>query len=161
MRTLALARWPGQAPAGIVTQQMLCAEDWLPTLAGLTGASNLVPTDRPIDGIDASSFMLGKSDTTGRDYYMFFGPDGQLMSVKWKIYKTILRYSEGIDRPLVQPQFPMFYDLSSDPHEDWNLFETRLDNGWIMAPVLRIIAQYEMSVKKYPNVNPGEEFQGA
>ena len=55
----------------------------------------------------------------------------------------------------------MFYDLSSDPHEDWNLFETRLDNGWIMAPVLRIIAQYEMSVKKYPNVNPGEEFQGA
>lgn len=92
---------------------------------------------------------------------MFFGPDGQLMSVKWKIYKTILRYSEGIDRPLVQPQFPMFYDLSSDPHEDWNLFETRLDNGWIMAPVLRIIAQYEMSVKKYPNVNPGEEFQGA
>jgi hypothetical protein len=105
--------------------------------------------------------MLGKSDTTGRDYYMFFGPDGQLMSVKWKIYKTILRYSEGIDRPLVQPQFPMFYDLSSDPHEDWNLFETRLDNGWIMAPVLRIIAQYEMSVKKYPNVKPGEEFQGA
>jgi arylsulfatase A-like enzyme len=161
MRTLALARWPGKVPAGVVTQRILCAEDWLPTLAGLTGASNLVPTDRPIDGIDASSFMLGKSDTTGRDYYMFFGPDGQLMSVKWKIYKTILRYSEGIDRPLVQPQFPMFYDLSSDPHEDWNLFETRLDNGWIMAPVLRIIAQYEMSVKKYPNVNPGEEFQGA
>jgi arylsulfatase len=40
-----------------------------------------VPKDRPIDGIDASAFMLGTSDTTGRDSYMFFGADGELMSI--------------------------------------------------------------------------------
>ena len=104
--------------------------------------------------------MLGKSNTTGRDSYMLFGPDGELMSVKWKMYKTILRYSEGVDKPIVKPQFPMFYDLSSDPHEDWNLFATRLDNGWMMAPVFRAIMQYEMSVKRYPNIKPGEDFKG-
>ena len=73
---------------------MLAAVDWLPTLAGMAGASKLVPKDRPIDGVDASAFMLGKSDTTGRDSYMFFGADGELMSIKWKIYKTIFRYTD-------------------------------------------------------------------
>lgn len=159
-RTAAMIRWPGHVPAGVVTQEMLAAMDWMPTLAGMVGASNRVPKDRPIDGRDASAFMLGKSDTTGRDTYMFFGPDGELMSVKWKIYKTILRYSEGIDKPIVKPQFPMFYDLSSDPRENWNLFDTRFDNAWMMAPVFKAIGGYEGSVKKYPNIKPGEDFKG-
>ena len=83
-----------------------------------------MPKDRPIDGVDASAFMLGKSNTTGRDSYMFFGADGELMSIKWKIYKTIFRYTEApvsIEKPYIKPQFPMIYDLSSDPHEDNNL----------------------------------------
>lgn len=159
-RTAGMIRWPGHVPSGVVTNEMLAATDWLPTLAGMVGASNLVPKDRPIDGIDASAFMLGKSNTTGRDTYMFFGPDGELMSVKWKIYKTVLRYTEGIDKPIVKPEFPMMYDLSSDPHEDWNLFGTQLTNGWLFAPVFRNIFQYEMSVKKYPNIKLGEDFKG-
>jgi arylsulfatase A-like enzyme len=160
MRTLAMVRWPGHVPAGIVSQQILTAHDWLPTLAGVVGASNLVPKDRPIDGVDASTFLLGKSTTTGRDSYMFFGPDGELMSVRWKIYKTILRYSEGFDRPIVKPQFPMTYDLTSDPHEDWNLFGTKLTNGWMFGPIFRLIGGYERSVHEYPNIRPGEDFKG-
>jgi arylsulfatase len=160
MRTLAMVRWPDKVPAGVATQQILSAHDWLPTLAGVVGRSDLVPKDRPIDGVDASAFLLGKSDTTGRDSYMFFGPDGKLMSVRWNTYKNIFRYSEGADKPIVEPQFPMTYDLSSDPHEDWNLFETKLTEGWEFVPVFRLIGAYEESLKKYPNIKPGEEFKG-
>jgi len=159
-RTAGMIRWPGKVPAGVVTNEMLAAIDWLPTLASMAGASNLVPKDRPIDGIDASAFMLGKSDTTGRNSYIFFGPDGELMSVKWKFYKAIFRYSEGVDKPIVKPQFPMVYDLSSDPHENWNLFTTKMDVGWVVAPVFRAIGQYEMSIKKYRNIKTGEDFTG-
>jgi arylsulfatase len=56
MRVPGIVRWPGTVPAGVVTNEMLAAVDWLPTLAGMVGASKLVPTDRPIDGIDASAF---------------------------------------------------------------------------------------------------------
>jgi|GEM_PF-6586335 arylsulfatase len=89
--------------------------------------------------------MLGKSDTTGRDSYMFFGADGELMSVKWKICKVIFRYTEAhaADKPYVMPQMPMFCDLSSDPHEDNNLL------------------YYEDSLKQYPNIKVGEEFAGS
>jgi len=131
MRVPCIIRWPGSVPAGVVTNEMLAAVDWLPTLAGMVGASNLMPKDRPIDGIDASAFMLGKSETTGRDSYMFFGIDGELLSIKWKIYKTIFRYTEtpALEKPYITPQFPMFYDLSSDPHEDNNLFNADLTSA--------------------------------
>ena len=165
MRVPAIIRWPGKIPAGVVTNEMLAAVDWLPTLAGLAGASKFVPEDRPIDGVDASAFMLGKSDTSGRDSYMFFGPDGELMSIKWKIYKMIFRYTENTVHPAIQsgfitPQFPMFYDLSSDPHEDSNLFYTDLTCAWMLAPAFKVIGEYELSVKKHPNIKVGEDFKG-
>jgi arylsulfatase len=160
IRTVAMVRWPEKVPAGVVTEQIMSAHDWLPTLAAIAGASNLMPKDRPIDGLDASAFLLGKSDKTGRDTYMLFGADGELMSVRWRIYKGIFRYVEGIDKPIVKPLFPMFYDLTSDPHEDWNLFDTRLDNGWMFGPMYREIVKYEQSVKKFRNVHTGEDFKG-
>ena len=63
----------------------------------------------------------------------FFGVDGVLISVKWKVSKTIFRYTE--DRPAIQsgyikPQIPMNYYLSSDPHEDFNLWWTDLTTGF-------------------------------
>ena len=160
MRVPAVIHWPGKVPAGVVTNEMLAAVDWLPTLAAMAGAPNLVPKDRPIDGIDASAFMLGKSETTGRDSYMFFGIDGELMSIKWKIYKTIFRYSENVEKPYIKPQFPMIYDLSSDPHEDNNLIYSDLTVGWILAPNFKLIGEYESSLKEYPNIKVGEDFEG-
>jgi arylsulfatase len=163
MRVPAMIRWPGNVPGGVVTEQMLAAVDWLPTLAGMVGASNLVPKDRPIDGVDASAFMLGKSDATGRYSYMFFGADGELMSIKWKIYKTIFRYtvdSPAIQSAFIKPQIPMNYDLSSDPHEDFNLWWTDLTHGWMLAPDFKLISEFERSLIEYPNIKVGEDFKG-
>jgi arylsulfatase A-like enzyme len=165
MRVPAMIRWPGKVPADVVTNEILASLDWLPTLAGLVGAAKLVPKDRPIDGVDASAFMLGKSDTAGRDSYMFFGVDGELMSIKWKIYKTVFRYTENTQFPAIQsgfikPQFPMFYDLSSDPHEDNNLLYTDVTNAWMVAPSFKLIEEYTRSVIQYPNIKVGEDFKG-
>ncbi len=159
-RTAAIVRWPRKVPAGVVTNEMLTAHDWLPTLAGIVGASNLVPKDRPIDGVDASAFMLGKSKKTGRDSYLFFGPDGGMMSVKWKLYKVIFRFSEGAGKPIVKSQLPQTYDLSSDPAELWNITALRMDSAWMIGPALEIFDKYKKSLKKYPNIKPGEDFKG-
>lgn len=165
MRVPAIVRWPGKVPSGVVTEEMLGAVDWLPTLAGLVGASSLVPKDRPIDGKDASAFMLGKSDTTGRESYMFFGDDGELMSVKWRYYKMIVRYAPGpefeaINHGYIKPQLPMMFDLSSDPHEDFNLWTSTLTMAWVFLPMLETMGAYEKSVHEYPNIKVGEDFKG-
>jgi len=128
-----MARWPGKAPAGSVTDEMLSAHDWYKTFAALAGASDKVPTDRPMDGVDASKFLLGESKESGRQTLLFFGPDGSLMSSKWRQVKGVFRYCEGIAEPIVEPQFPMFFDLGSDPGERYNLFNTKLDMGWMFG----------------------------
>jgi arylsulfatase A-like enzyme len=160
MRVPAMVRWPGKVPAGLVTEEMLSAHDWYKTFAVLGGASEKVPTDRPMDGIDASKFLLGETEHTGRETILFFGPDGLLMSSKWRNVKAVLRYCEGIDKPIVEPQFPMFFDLGSDPGEHYNLFDRKLDMGWMFGVVLSAIAEYRASIAKYPNIEPGSEFDG-
>jgi arylsulfatase len=160
MRVAAMIRWPGRVPAGVVSHEMLTAHDWFPTLAGMTGDSDRVPTDRPIDGIDASAFMIGKSETTGRDSYLFFGPDGGPMSVKWKNIKVIFRYAESFETPIDKPYWPRVYDLTSDPHEDFNLMVYKLDMTWMLGPAIKVVADFEKSAAEFPNIKPGEGFTG-
>ena len=54
----------------------------------------------------------------------------------------------------------MVYDLSSDPHEDNNLFLSELTCGWVMVPDFKLISEYERSLKEYPNIKVGEDFKG-
>ena len=160
MRVPAMVRWPGKVPSGVVTEEALTCHDWYATFAALAGAGDKVPTDRPIDSINASAFLLGDSKTTGREGVVFFGPDGSLMSVKFRTIKLWLRYSEGDDKPIVKPQFPMAFDLGSDPGEKYNLFNAKMDMGWEFGIAMRFIVEYEKSVAKFPNIKPGQEFNG-
>jgi arylsulfatase len=160
MRVPAMVRCPGTVRTGIVTEQMLSAHDWYKTFAALAGASDKVPTDRPMDGVDASKFLLGESKESGRETLLFFGPDGLLMSSKWRQVKVVFRYCEGVSEPILEPQFPMCFDLGSDPGERYNLFSTKLDAGWMFGVAFRAIVEYEKSIARYPNIKPGEEFNG-
>lgn len=166
MRVPAIVRWPGKVPAGTVSNEIVAAVDWLPTLAAMTGHSDLVPTDRPIDGIDVSKLLLGESDESGREHYMFFGVDGKLMSIKWRYYKMIKRGFRDPDLATLNQgvedfQLPKFYNLSNDPQEDFNLWDTELTMAWIFAPMLETEGAYRKSIEEYPNIRPGaQEFAG-
>jgi arylsulfatase len=109
-----------------------------------------VPTDRPIDGVDASAFLLGQSPTTGRDHVIYYGSDAGVMSVKWRTMKVVFRYSESTSGPIVKPQWPLVFDL----------IEKRLDCGWVLAPVAERLGALQQSVARYPNIKPGQEFTG-
>lgn len=159
-RVSAIIRWPDHIAPGRQSQEMFTATDWLPTLAALIGESKRVPSDRPIDGINASDHLLGKSETSGRNAVLYLGLDGQLMSVKWKNFKVIFRKANSIEDPITDVQVPIVYDLLNDPGEHWNLWEQTMDMGWVMRPVFEKIAAFKQSERKYPNIKPGEEFMG-
>lgn len=90
---------------------------------------------RPIDGLDASSYLLGRSTTTGRDHVIYYGSDAGVMSVKWRTMKVVFRYSESTSGPILKPQWPLVFDLIDDPAEEWDLIEKRLDCAWVLTPV--------------------------
>jgi len=160
MRVPAMVRCPGKVPTGMVIDEMLSAHDWYKTFAALAGASNKVPADRPMDGVDASALLLGASQKSGRETLLFFGSDGSLMSSKWRNIKVVFRHAEGVDQPILEPQWPMIFDLGSDPGERYNLFEMKLDMGWMFGVVLQAIAAYKKSVAEYPDIPTGADFHG-
>ena len=91
----------------MITEEMLSGHDWYATFAALAGASDKVPTDRPMDSVDASKFLTRQERDDGPGRPLFFGPDGSLMSAKHHNIKIWLRYCEGFEKPILKPAFPL------------------------------------------------------
>jgi arylsulfatase A-like enzyme len=162
IRTPAMIRWPDHIPAGITTDDIIATYDWLPTLAALAGEASRVPDDRPIDGIDISSFLLGNADSSDRDSFVMLGTDAQVVSVKWKTMKVHFRYTESDSwtAPMVKPQVPSVYDLLADPAESVNLMEADLTVAWVIGEAMRSLIELEESTAEYPHIPVGADFAG-
>jgi len=87
MRTPAMIRWPGNIPAGKVSDEIVADLDWYPTIANLIGEQERVPTDRPIDGIDQKDFLLGKQKKSNREFAVTYVGD-KVFAVKWRDMKV-------------------------------------------------------------------------
>jgi len=160
IRTPGMIRWPGQIPAGKVTDEILSDLDWFPTLAKMVGEENRVPNDRPIDGVDQSDFLLGKRDTSNREYIVTYVGD-KVFAVKWRTLKVHFYTAEGTFSPIVEHTFPQVFDIKNDPGETRELWQSEgYSHLWVMKPVMEILGGLAVSQQRYPNIKPGQDFSG-
>jgi arylsulfatase A-like enzyme len=138
-------------PAGRVSDQIVHAVDLFPTIASMAGAS--VPVDRPLDGVDQSSFFTGKADNSGREGILIWCAD-RLQAVKWRNYKVHFYQQETMISPPVKLPLPFLFNLYTNPQEDET--KTILDS-WIIGPVLKMVAEFEESTRKYPLIPMGTQ----
>jgi arylsulfatase len=155
LRTFAFVRWPGKVAPGSSSYAMFSIMDWLPTFAHVINVK--MPTDRPIDGVDQTDVLLGKSQTGNRDTLLtFVGP--QLRAARWKQWRVYFTDThptgEGPQRlPGMQSansamDYPKVYNIEMDPHEELNVATYFL---WVIEPALGEVKKYAETVKKYPN----------
>ena len=160
MRTPAMIRWPGQVVPGRVSDEIVADLDIYPTLAQLVGAGDRIPTDRPIDGIDQSDFVLGKQDHSNREHVVTFVGD-TVFAVKWRNMKVHFAASEGTHSVVQRYTFPQVFDIQEDPKESYELWGNEgYAHAWVMSPVSKILGELNGSMAKYPNIGPGQEFSG-
>ena len=160
MRTPAMIRWPGKVPAGAVTDEIVSVLDVYPTLAALAGASARVPSDRPIDGIDQSAFLLGEQEHSNRDHVVTFIGD-EIFAVKWRDLKVHFATAESTFSEIKRHTFPQVYNIKEDPAEQFELWGNEgFSHAWVMTPVTGIISALKASMAEYPNIRPGEDLQG-
>jgi arylsulfatase len=125
--------------------------DLLPTLASMAGVE--APTDRPIDGVDQSDFLLGKSEKSNREGFAIFVGE-TLHGAKWRNWKVHLVWQEA--KFSTQQPFstvPKVVDLITDPREERNVAEPY--NTWVQYPGTKLLVDFQQSIKKYPNVPLG------
>lgn len=151
LRTPFIARWPGHAVAGRVSDEIVHEVDTFSTLAKIGGAA--IPQDRAIDGVDMSAFLFGQSEHSGRDGFPVFVAD-RLEAVKWRNWK-IAFYEEERDWWTVPAKLgvPKAFDLITDPKEEYP--EEGLRHTWSAGPAIRIVADFEASLKRFPPIAPG------
>jgi arylsulfatase A-like enzyme len=156
IRTCAIVRWPGHIKPGTTSYAMFSIMDFMPTLASIVGGK--IPTDRPIDGLDQSGVLFGKSAVGNRESLLsFIGPE--LVAVRWKQWRVYLTdmHPTGIgpqrltgtmsaDSPM--GGYPKVYNIEMDPHEDLNVADLF---PMTMVPALEVVRAYERSVTEHPN----------
>src|SRR5262249_16226152 len=69
VRVPGLLMWPGMIGADRQSDGLFNFNDILPTALALAGESERLPTDRFIDGVDQSSFLLGPDNLTSRKFH--------------------------------------------------------------------------------------------
>jgi arylsulfatase len=156
IRTCCLIRWPGHIAPNTTSYAMFSIMDFFPTFANVIGGK--VPSDRPIDGIDQTDVLLGKSATGHRESLLSF-IGGDLVAVRWKQWRI---YFTDIHPTGVGPQrqpglfsasapmagYPKLYNIEMDPHEDLivgGLF------GFGSEEPLMAVRQYYATLEKHPN----------
>jgi arylsulfatase A-like enzyme len=154
IRTIGMVKWPDHITPR-VSNEMFAIHDFLPTLSTITGAK--IPTDRAIDGIDQTAFLLGKQENSNRESFLTFLGD-RIVAVRWRqwrIYPIEFNSTHGnpamggyVGTTTELAGYPQIFNIEADPKEHLNVAHL---NGWVLGPYMQIVSAYLKSVKQYPN----------
>ena len=106
----AIVRWPGKIKAGSVSDRITGFEDWMPTLAELSGGT----ADKRSDGISFAATLRGEQQAARPFLYREFAGYGGWQAV-WIDNQKLVRKNMH-----KSPKLEL-YDLSKDPTESSDL----------------------------------------
>ena len=142
-------RWPGRISAGTSSDEIVHAMDLFPTFAKLAGGK--VPNDRPIDGIDVSDFLLGKTKKSGRDgFVVYMGND--VFGVKWRDWKIHFKEQDAWNTIMRTYTMPRVFNLINDPREQDNVL---FPHTWVLKAALPQLEEHMSSLQKNPPIPTG------
>jgi len=144
VRTNAFVRWKGVIDSGSYAEDIIHVSDLFTTFARLANASEKIPTDRIIDGLDQSALLL-IGDTHGRRDYGFIYEGTKLKSVVKNKYKMHLAPPGA--NPIL---YSHFFDLYRDPRES-RPKESIKYGPWGGGQFGNMITRHMAMKKKYPD----------
>jgi arylsulfatase len=171
-RVPAVARWPGNFPAGKVVNDIMAHQDWFTTLIAAAGMPDINERlkeghragDRTykkyIDGYNFLPFLTGQTDTGPRDKFFYIGDGAEVMAVRigdWKMVFMEQRasYFDIWREPFVSLRAPKIFNLRRDPFERADIGSNTYNEWWeYNAPyiylALATVGEAAQSVIEFP-----------
>lgn len=146
VRTDAFIRWPGVIEAGSAAGDIVHVSDLFTTFARIAGATEHIPRDRVIDGIDQTALLLEGEGNSRRDFvYVYEGP--VLRSVVKQEFKMHLPApgQPGAAAPV--------YNVYRDPREEHPLIGYAL---WSGASFQDMVKRHQKTIAKHPHLPLGK-----
>jgi len=167
MRTSYIATWPGIIQKGRVSDGLFDHMDLYNTLARLGGVSNKIPSDRYIDGIDQTSWILTDNDDNQESnreaVYYWYGQD--FYGVRWQEFKRMERIMtigmnpgpqtygglmNATKSEVTDPSMGWYFNLYSDPKERMPITRT-----WNIATLVELSMRNKLTFLNYPQAPRG------
>ena len=145
VRTPAFAWWPGTIEPGQVVGDIVHVTDLYTTFARLGRATEQIPTDRVVDGLDQTAVLL-KGDTHSRRDYVFIYAGHELGATVKGRYK---RHWIGAGDVAASGMPEAYYDLYMDPREENPQLVPMIH---FQGQFNQMRARHELMKMKYPDV---------
>ena len=147
VRVNAWVKWEGVIEAGSYAEDMIHVSDLYTTFSRLANATDGIPRDRIIDGLDQSGVLL-MGETHGRRDYLHIYEGTELKSVVKNKYKMHLAPAGA--NPITSAQV---FDLYRDPRESRPIDSIKV-SPWAGGQFAGMVQRHMALKKKYPNRPP-------
>ena len=141
VRVPAMAVWPGVIEPEQIVGDILHVTDLFTTFARLGGATEYIPRDRVIDGVDQTSLFLNGDGYSRRDYVMIYVGPNLAAGVKGRFKRDWKNATPGLSKN-------EFYHLYTDPRERTG---EMIEQFHVKSMFNRQRQRHELWMKKYPN----------
>ena len=153
VRVDAFARWPGVIEPNSAAGDIVHVSDLFTTFARIAGATEHIPTDRVIDGVDQTALLLNGEHHGRRDYVYLYQND---------VLSAVVKQEFKMHLPL--PGMPAAaagtYNLYRDPREEHPQIGISL---WSGASFQDMVKRHMLTIKKYPHakLGHGKPYEGS
>jgi arylsulfatase len=172
-RVPAMVRWPGRIKPGQVSNEIVAALDWLPTLLATAGDTQV--TDKllkgykvgamtykvHLDGYNLVPYLTGQAEKSPRESFIYIDDDQQVTGLRYDNWKmvfleqraqgTLLVWAE----PFTHLRVPKIFNLRTDPYERADItsntyYDWLIDHVFLLVPAQAYVAQFLATFKEYP-----------
>ena len=172
-RVPAVVRWPEHIKANSISNEIMSAQDWFPTLMAAAGVPDVKQKllqgyqagskkfNVHLDGFNFLPYLQGEEKKGPRQQFFYFSDDGKLLAIRdgdWKaVFAEQRARSFDVWRdPFVELRIPKLFNLRRDPYERADTDSNGYNNWWdkklapVAMPALIQVQQFLGTFKDYP-----------
>ena len=164
-------RWPGLVQPRTEINDIVSAEDWVPTLVAAAGTPDIKDKllqgysagDKSfkvhLEGYDQRVIFAGRTPDQRREFF-YWTDDGNLAGLRFDQYKVVFmeQQAHGLEvwmQPLVPLRAPKIFNLRSDPfelgdHEAGAYDKWFIEHAFVFVPAQAIVGQHLSTFQKFP-----------
>jgi arylsulfatase len=171
----AFVRWPGQIPAGRLTNGIVHHMDWLPTFLAAAGKEDIKEDlldgysskalgrkyKIHLDGYNMLPLLTGATEESPRKEVFYFSDDGDLTALRYQDWKLIFMEQrveatlQAWQEPFVPLRLPLIFNLRRDPFERASItsntyWDWLIDRAYLLVPAQQYVGGFLATFKDYP-----------
>jgi len=152
IRVDAFARWPAAIKPNSYAGDIVHVSDLFTTFARIGQATEFIPKDRVIDGVDQTALLLEGEGHGRRDYVYVYQNDILRAVVKQE-------FKMHVPAPGIPAAAAPVFNLFRDPREEQPYVGMAL---WSAASFQDMIKRHQVMIKKYPHnkLGKGKPYEG-